>query len=77
MKFFVAVITKQVVERHLVAPLADMLSPVVMARYTDQEIRYLAAEAPRSAQLREHLEGKLKMLREGQDAFCAAVGAFD
>ena len=50
MKFFVAVITKQVVERHLVAPLADMLSPVVMARYTDQEIRYLAAEAPRSAQ---------------------------
>jgi hypothetical protein len=30
MKYFV-------VERHLVAPLADMMSPVVMVGYTDQE----------------------------------------
>jgi hypothetical protein len=76
MKYFVGVVTKQVVERHLVAPLADIMSPLVMARYTDKEIQYLAAEATQTVQKREYLESKTKMLQEGQDAFRAAMGGF-
>jgi hypothetical protein len=46
------------VERHLVAPLAEMVFPLVMARYTDKEIQYLAAEAIETIQMRE--ESKMK-----------------
>lgn len=74
MKYFVDVVTKQVIERHLVKPLAQIVSPMVMARFTDKEIQFFAAEAPEAVKMREHLENKKKMLQEGQQAFRAAMG---
>ncbi|RDI85785.1 hypothetical protein Vi05172_g4091 [Venturia inaequalis] len=74
LKYFIGVVTKQAVERHLLSPLADILSPTVMARYSDTEIQSIAAEPVEAMQMRAHLEGKKKMFEDGQDAFCAAMG---
>nr|KMM69066.1 VPS1/SPO15 protein [Coccidioides posadasii RMSCC 3488] len=73
-KYFIDVVTKQVIERHLVAPLAEIFSPITLARYTDRDISFLASESPEVVQMREHLESKCKMLKEGQEAFRAVQG---
>ncbi|KAI1905785.1 hypothetical protein LOZ65_006927, partial [Ophidiomyces ophidiicola] len=57
-KYFIDVVAKQVVERHLVAPLAGVFSPRVLACYSDKEINFLAAESAEVVQLRQHLENK-------------------
>lgn len=44
-----------------------------MAGYSDAEIQSIAAEPLGAMQMRAHLEGKKKMLEDGQDAFCAAM----
>jgi hypothetical protein len=67
-------VAKQVVERHLISPLADVFSPKVLAGFSDQEIYFLASETPEIMQLREHLQSKNKMLKEGQEAFRIAMG---
>jgi hypothetical protein len=74
MKYFVDVIAKQVIERHLVANLPNILSPIIMAHFTDKDIQYLAGELQNVTQLREHLLGKKDMLEEGQNAFNSAMG---
>jgi hypothetical protein len=76
LRYFVGIVTKQVVERHLVAPLADIMSPLVMARYTDKEIHFLAAEPTQTVKMREYLESKKDMLQEERDAFRATTGGF-
>lgn len=43
-KYFMDVVAKQVIERHLVAALSETFSPIALARYSDQEIRDLASE---------------------------------
>ncbi|PGH13825.1 hypothetical protein AJ79_03393 [Helicocarpus griseus UAMH5409] len=73
-KYFVDVVAKQVIERRLVAPLAEVFSPRVLARYSDKEISFLASEPPETVRMREHLESRCKMFEEGQDAFCVAMG---
>jgi hypothetical protein len=65
---------KQVIERRLVAPLSEVFSPIVLARYNDQEIHFLASEQPEMIQMRENLESKAKMLQECQKAFRIALG---
>ncbi|KAI2083693.1 hypothetical protein LOZ36_005476 [Ophidiomyces ophidiicola] len=73
-KYFIDVVAKQVVERHLVAPLAGVFSPRVLACYSDKEINFLAAESAEVVQLRQHLENKYGMLQQGQEAFRMAMG---
>jgi hypothetical protein len=68
------VITKQVIERHLVAPLAGILSPVVMARYTEEEIISISAEKEEFVEMRAQLQSKLRTLEEGDEAFSFATG---
>ncbi|PGG98765.1 hypothetical protein GX51_06624 [Blastomyces parvus] len=70
---FIDVVAKQVIERHLVSPLAEVFSPRVLARYSDKEIQLLASERPEIVQMREHLESRRKMLKDGQDAFNTAM----
>ncbi|CAI7626522.1 unnamed protein product [Penicillium pancosmium] len=65
---------KQVIVRRLVAPLSEVFSPIVLARYNDQEIHFLASEQPDLIQMRETLESKAKMLQECQKAFRIALG---
>ncbi|PGH20399.1 hypothetical protein AJ80_03544 [Polytolypa hystricis UAMH7299] len=73
-KYFIDVVAKQVIERHLVAPLTEVFSPRVLARYSDKEIQFLASEPPEIVQMREHLESRSKMLETGQNAFCMVMG---
>ncbi|OAL71777.1 hypothetical protein A7D00_3807 [Trichophyton violaceum] len=73
-KYFIDVIAKQVVERHLVAPLTEVFAPRVLARYSDKQIHFLAAETVDVIRRREHLESRAKILKEGQEAFYIAMG---
>jgi hypothetical protein len=74
MKVFVANVTVQVVERNLVRELADIVSPKVIANYSDVELRHIASEPEESLQMRDDLEDRLKILKEGQTAFEEALG---
>ncbi|KAG8208714.1 Interferon-induced GTP-binding protein Mx [Trichophyton interdigitale] len=73
-KYFIDVIAKQVIERHLVAPLTEVFAPKVQARYSDKQIHFLAAETIEVIRRREHLESRDKILKEGQEAFYMAMG---
>lgn len=45
MKYFIAVVTKQVIERYLLSELAgDTISPMVIGDMSDDEIAFVAAE---------------------------------
>lgn len=67
-KTFVDNVCKQVIERHLLRPLANLFSPELVAAYTDTELTRIAAESrqalARRAQLRELHEGLMESLSE-------------
>lgn len=65
--------TKQAIERQLLAPLVEILSPMSMAGFSDEKVQSIASEPFEVRELRAHLESKKKMLEEGADAFEAAV----
>jgi len=73
-KLFFNVISKQAIKRHLIASLAEILSPTVAARYSDKEVCVIAAGSSEVVQMREHLQSKKKILETGQEDFCNAVG---
>lgn len=75
LKYFIDVVTEQVIERHLIDPLANtILSPIVIAGLTDEEVSYIAAEPSDVTQKRNFLEVRKKMLEDGQDTFRRAMG---
>ncbi|EMD86682.1 hypothetical protein COCHEDRAFT_1023891 [Bipolaris maydis C5] len=74
-KYFVNAITKAVIERHLVAPLPDIiLSPLVVTQMTEKEVEFVAAEPPEITQQRLHLESRKSMLEKGLETFREAMG---
>lgn len=76
MKYFVGVVTKQVIERHIVAPISEVLSLTALARFSEKQIADIVAEPSESLRLREHLTTKLDILKEGQELFMNAMGSF-
>lgn len=46
---------KQVIERHLLRPLADLFSPELVAGYTDPDLVRIAAESPQTSANRKSL----------------------
>lgn len=73
-KYFVDAISKQAIERRLLMPLMSIISPKSIAGCSDAQLGQIAAEPPEMIQLRAHLEGKRKMLEDGQEAFQDAIG---
>ncbi|KAK5724964.1 hypothetical protein LTR17_013349 [Elasticomyces elasticus] len=66
-KIFIANVTRQVIERHLMQDLAEeTVSPVLGGRMEDAEIAALLAEPRKTAQLRSRLESRKKTLEDGQ-----------
>lgn len=65
--------TKQAIERQLLAPLVEILSPMSMAGFSDEKVQSIASEPFEVRELRAHLESKKKMLEEGADAFDTTV----
>lgn len=43
---YLIIVAKQAIERHLVAPLSEVFSLMVLARYSDKEVHFLASEPP-------------------------------
>jgi CRISPR/Cas system-associated protein Csm6 len=75
LKYFVNAVTKQVIERHLVEPLPEIiLSPVVVNNLTDNEVKYIAEEPPEITQQRNFLDARLETLEHGMDTFREAMG---
>ena len=73
-KNFVANITKQVIERHLIRDLEGIFSPVKVAALPDIEVERLVTEPDASKRQRAFLEDRLKKLKDGQGVLRAVVG---
>ena len=72
-KYFVNVITKQVIKRHLISNLPKLLSPKMVTHLSTEELEHLAAEPEEVASRRLHLESQQEMLHLGQQAFRKAM----
>ncbi|KJY02324.1 dynamin family protein [Zymoseptoria brevis] len=76
-KIFIAAVTKQVIERHLLHHLAEAtLSPLLINDMSEAEVAYLAAEAEESVHMREFLQGHKAILESGREAFRGVLGGF-
>ncbi|KAF3924458.1 Dynamin-2 [Arthrobotrys entomopaga] len=74
MKYFIDVVAKQVIERHLVQTLPKLiLAPTDIMDIPDTQIEYLVAEPTDIVQRRKFLEGRKAMLEEGQATFKKAA----
>lgn len=77
MKYFINVVTKQVIERYLLDNLAnDTISPMIIHNMTDDEVGFVAAEAEDITKERAHLESRKAILEAGQATFKSALGLF-
>ena len=75
MKYFISVVTKQVIERHLIDPLpTSIISPPIMTSLTDTEVNLMAAEPETIARRRKHLEDRKQTLENGKETFRKAIG---
>ncbi|TLS21024.1 uncharacterized protein PpBr36_10767 [Pyricularia pennisetigena] len=63
MKTFVDNVCRQVVERHIIAPLPEIFSPVTVSRFTDDELRRIGAEPEKQNRKREELNTRAQKLR--------------
>ncbi|KAK4964069.1 hypothetical protein LTR66_012493 [Elasticomyces elasticus] len=76
-KYFINVVTKQVIERCLISGLADdVISSVDFGEMTDEQVCALAAEPKTIMQDRLRLETRHATLEAGQEAFRSALGTF-
>ncbi|KAL3424262.1 dynamin family protein [Phlyctema vagabunda] len=74
-KTFVANVTTQVVERHIVHGLEQLFSPVVVNKLTEAQILSIACEAPSAKRQREFLQGRIEKLEEGHEIFKGVMGS--
>ena len=73
-KTFVANITTQVVERHIVRGLESIFSPLAVNRLSDKDVEAIASEPLEAQRERARLEEKIGMLKKGHEAFRSAMG---
>ncbi|MCJ1274248.1 hypothetical protein MMC21_002043 [Puttea exsequens] len=74
-KIFVANITTQVVERHLIRGLEAIFSPTVVNRLKDAEVEKLASEPDAAKRHRIFLNDRIKKLEDGQKIFRKVMGS--
>jgi hypothetical protein len=75
MKYFINAVCKAAVERHLVEPLPEIiLSPLVVTKFTDKQVEFVAAESHEVTQQRAFLENRKMMLERGMETFREAMG---
>ncbi|KAF2496382.1 hypothetical protein BU16DRAFT_460137 [Lophium mytilinum] len=66
-KTFVANVTTQVVERHIVCGLENIFSPKLIAKMKDDEVVTIASEPTETKKYRSILQENVKKLNEGRD----------
>ncbi|KAI9725706.1 MAG: hypothetical protein M1834_009752 [Cirrosporium novae-zelandiae] len=74
-KTFVANITTQVIERHIVRGLEKIFSPVVVNGLSESEVEGIASEPASAKRQREFLEDRIEKLKHGQGIFKNVMGS--
>ncbi|RDW79868.1 hypothetical protein BP6252_04506 [Coleophoma cylindrospora] len=75
-KVFVANVTTQVIERHLVRDLEKIFSPIAVNQLTDAEVEAIASEPDSAKRRREFLQSRIAKLEEGREIFKGVAGKF-
>jgi hypothetical protein len=65
LKTFVANITTQVVERHIVRGIEDIFSPVFVSRLSDADVQEIASEPSSRKRQRVFLQDRIEKLKSG------------
>jgi hypothetical protein len=68
-KVFIANVTTQVIERHIVRGLEKIFDPIVVNGLSDMQVQNIASEPTTSKRLREQLEDQISKLKEGKEIF--------
>ena len=74
-KTFVANVTTQVVERHMIRGLEKIFSPVIVNSLTDSEAEAIASEPTSAKRQRQFLEDRIAKLKDGQSIFRSVMGS--
>ena len=69
MKQFVANVTMQVVERHIVADLDEIFTSPLVSDLSDSEVQNIASEGKSAMNQRAFLEAQIESLEDGQAIF--------
>lgn len=72
-KTFIANITTQVIERHIVRGLETIFSPVAVIKLSDVETEAIASEPVSAKRQREFLEDRIRKLKDGHDIFRGVI----
>ena len=73
-KTFVANVTTQVVERHIIRGLEKIFSPVTVNGLKDPEVEAIASEPAIAKRQRLFLEDRIAKLKDGQSIFRSVMG---
>ncbi len=63
LEHFIGVVTKLVVERHLIAPLPTILDAIIVTRLKHEEVAFVAPEPDEVISRRRHLENEKEILK--------------
>jgi hypothetical protein len=74
-KTFIANITTQVIERHIVRRLEKIFSPVVVNATSDMGVEAIASEPLSAKRQREFLEDRINKLQDGHEIFRGVMGS--
>ncbi|TRX91608.1 hypothetical protein FHL15_007390 [Xylaria flabelliformis] len=74
-KTFVANVTTQVVERHIMKKLKEIFSPLNIINLPESKIESIVSEPSSTKRQRLFLQDRIKRLEEGQEVFRAAIGS--
>ncbi|KUI66438.1 Interferon-induced GTP-binding protein MxE [Cytospora mali] len=68
-KTFIANVTTQVIERHMIRGLHDIFSPLIVVKMADAEVKNMVSEPAAARRQRIFLTDRVKKLEEGQEIF--------
>ncbi len=75
LKTFVANVTTQVVERHIIRGMESIFSPITVNGLTDSEVEAIASEPASAKRQRQFLEDRIAKLKDGQSIFRSVMGS--
>ncbi|KAG8159838.1 hypothetical protein KVR01_010475 [Diaporthe batatas] len=74
-KVFVANVTVQVIERHLLADLNEIFSPMVLLNMSDDKVQIIVSERESTKRQRIFLTDRITKLEQGQRIFRGVLGS--
>ncbi|TLD04390.1 uncharacterized protein PgNI_12103, partial [Pyricularia grisea] len=62
-KIFVDNIYRQVVERYIITPFPEIFNPIIISRFTDDELFQIGSESEKQNRKREKFKARVKKLK--------------